>query len=198
MKKTLVLPLVLLLCALLVAAAPAARMKTLDGGFFTIAVPHQPNARAGTDWQLRVLGENSAALVPPSRAYTLAVSLLAPAPGTLEGLAATLAQTHGAREVTRMAGEGQAYEYTGWSEGLPLYAQLFELGDGRAGYVAICGDYENGEAVWMFNSVRFAPLAPSADIAPKVVSADVSADVSASSGDISADVPAIVSPDAVK
>ena len=64
---------------------------------------------------------------------------------SLKDLAASLAQTHGARELTKMAGEGEAYEYVGSSSGLPLYAQTFDLGAGRAGYIAILGDYVDPE-----------------------------------------------------
>ena len=52
----------------------------------------------------------------------------------------TRTRTHGARELTKMAGEGEAYEYVGSASGLPLYAQVFDLGQGQAGYAAIIGD----------------------------------------------------------
>ncbi|MBP5212323.1 MAG: hypothetical protein J6Z30_05645 [Pyramidobacter sp.] len=69
-----------------------------------------------------------------------------------------LARTHGAREVVKMAGEGEAYEYTGSTSGMPLYAQVFDLGKGQAGYAAIIGDHENWLAVSALNSIRFAPI----------------------------------------
>ncbi len=194
MKKTLVLLLALLAAA---ASAPAALSKVVDGGFFTIDLPHQPNNRAGAEWQLRPLGENSAVVVPPGRAFSISVSLLYPAPGELPGLAASLAQAHGAREVKRMAGEGEAYEYTGSAEGLPVYAQLFDLADGRAGCIVICGDYENGDAVWRFNSVRFKPAEPvSGGLLP---AAAVSGDGAVSNDAAVSDdaLPAAVSGDAV-
>ena len=70
-----------------------------------------------------------------------------------------------------MAGEGEAYEYVGSASGLPLYAQVFDLGQGQAGYAAIIGDHESNVAVGALNSLRFARVEDSPEEespAPKV------------------------------
>ena len=144
-----------LLLLLAAAASAQAAVKEIDGGFFTLRVWVNPATRAGKDWTLTQHSETSASVTPPDKSFVLSVSVFDSSASSLKELAASLAQTHGARELTKMAGEGEAYEYVGSSSGLPLYAQTFDLGAGRAGYIAILGDYESGAAAGAFNSVRF-------------------------------------------
>lgn len=144
-----------LLLLLAAAASAQAAVKEIDGGFFTLRVWVNPATRAGKDWTLTQHSETSASVTPPDKSFVLSVSVFDSSASSLKDLAASLAQTHGARELTKMAGEGEAYEYVGSSSGLPLYAQTFDLGAGRAGYIAILGDYESGAAAGAFNSVRF-------------------------------------------
>ena len=144
-----------LLLVLVAVSTAHAEMKMLDGGFFTIRVPVLRDLRKGRDWKIMPRTETSASVTAPDKSFVISVSRFDATGKTLRELAARLARTHGARELTKMAGEGEAYEYVGSSSGLPLYAQTFDLGAGRAGYIAILGDYESGAAAGAFNSVRF-------------------------------------------
>ena len=147
-----------LLLVLAAVSTARAEVKELDGGFFTLRVPVLRDLRKGKDWKVTPRGETSASITAPDKAFVISVSRFDATGKTLRELAARLARTHGAREVIKMAGEGEAYEYTGFASGLPLYAQVFDLGKGQAGYAAIIGDHENWLAVSALNSIRFAPI----------------------------------------
>ena len=145
---------------LILAAVSTARaeMKKLDGSFFTLRVPVRRNLRKGRDWTITPRGETSASVTAPDKSFVISVSRFDATGKTLRDLAARLARTHGSSELMKMAGEGEAYEYTGYASGLPLYAQVFDLGKGQAGYAAIIGDHEGWGAVGALNSIRFAPI----------------------------------------
>ena len=147
-----------LLLVLVAVSTAHAEIKMLDGGFFTIRVPVLRNMRKGRDWKITPRTETSASVIAPDKSFVISVSRFDATGKTLHELAARLARTHGARELTKMAGEGEAYEYVGAASGLPLYAQVFDLGQGQAGYAAIIGDHESGLAAGALNSIRFAPI----------------------------------------
>ena len=156
-----------LLLVLVAVSTAHAEIKMLDGSFFTIRVPVLRDLRKGRDWKIMPRTETSASVIAPDKSFVISVSRFDATGKTLRELAARLARTHGARELTKMAGEGEAYEYVGSSSGLPLYAQVFDLGQGQAGYAAIIGDHESWLAVGVLNSIRFAPIEEtSADEAP--------------------------------
>ena len=156
-----------LLLVLVAVSTAHAEIKMLDGGFFTIRVPVLRDLRKGRDWKIMPRTETSASVIAPDKSFVISVSRFDATGKTLRELTARLARTHGARELTKMAGEGEAYEYVGSASGLPLYAQVFDLGQGQAGYAAIIGDHESGLAAGALNSIRFAPIEEtSADKAP--------------------------------
>ena len=160
-----------LLLVLVAVSTAHAERKKLDGGFFTIRVPVLRNLRKGRDWKITPKTETSASVTAPDKSFVISVSRFDATGKTLRELAARLARTHGARELTKMAGEGEAYEYVGSASGLPLYAQVFDLGQGQAGYAAIIGDHESNVAVGALNSLRFARVEDSPEEespAPKV------------------------------
>lgn len=146
---------------LLLAAVPAwGKMRVLDGGFFTMSVPVVPAERADTDWTVTLRGVSSASVTPPDRSFVITINVFDAAAPALRGLAERVAQAHGAREVVKMDGDGEAYEYKGTSAGLPVYAQVFSLDGGRSGYVAITGDHQSAAASAAFNSIRFKKAEP--------------------------------------
>ena len=152
-----------LLLVLVAVSTAHAEIKMLDGGFFTIRVPLLRNMRKGRDWKITPRTETSASVTAPDKSFVISVSRFDATGKTLHELAARLARTHGARELTKMAGEGEAYEYVGFASGLPLYAQVFDLGQGQAGYAAIIGNHESNLAVGALNSLRFARVNVSPD-----------------------------------
>ncbi len=152
-----------LLLVLVAVSTAHAEMKELDGGFFTIRVPVLRDLRKGRDWKITPRTETSASVTAPDKSFVISVSRFDATGKTLRELAARLARTHGARELTKMAGEGEAYEYVGFASGLPLYAQVFDLGQGQAGYAAIIGDHESNVAVGALNSLRFTRVNASPD-----------------------------------
>ncbi len=145
MKKIFALAAILVFSLL----APLSASAALDGGFFTVEVPEGWELDPGEST------ETSGILVSPDRSVVFSITKI-PSPATsLSDLAEQFADIHSSEDLTRMEGEGEAWEYTGTVSGKPLYAQLFSLEGGACGYITVIGDYGNETTTEIFNSIEY-------------------------------------------
>ncbi len=144
MKKIFVLALLLAACAALPSAA-----AVLDGGFFTVEVPE------GWELQTEESSDTAGIFVSPDRTVVFSVTKILSPSQSLRDMAEQFAGLHGAKDLTKMEGEGEAYEYTGKVSGKPMYAQVFSLDQNSCGYISIIGNYDDPAATEIFNGIEF-------------------------------------------
>ncbi len=133
----------------LATIAPLSASAAIDGGFFTVEVPE--------GWKIlpEEATETSEILVSPDRTVVFSITKIPSHTTPLADMAEQFAEIHTSSDLTKMEGDGEAWEYTGSIGGKPLYAQLFSLDGGACGYISVIGDYENETTTEIFNSIEY-------------------------------------------
>ncbi len=145
MKK--ILAFVFVLC--FAASAFAAKV---DGLFYTAETPD--------GWTAQIISQDensvSSMLKAPDDSMAFVVSVLqARKDLTVKAAAEQFAAIHGATDLKKMEGDGEAYEYTAVIDGSKAYAQVFNVDEETIGNVTIIGDHESELATAIFNSIEF-------------------------------------------
>jgi len=146
MKKT------LLALALVCSLAAAAFAAKVDGAFYTAETPD--------GWTAEIVNQDndsvSSMLKAPDNSMAFVISVLQGGKDlTVKAAAEQFAQLHGATDLKKMEGDGEAYEYTATINGAKGYAQVFYIDEETIGNITVLGEHESELATAIFNSIEF-------------------------------------------
>lgn len=144
-----------LAASIFLACATTCYAAKFDGGFFQAVLP---KASGALKWTSQEIEGGAVALISPKNETVITVQRLEG--GDLKSIAVSLSSAHNSRNLVCKDEQGRAYEYTGRVNGKPIYAQVFDAGDGTIGYIAMVGDWQSGQAAGVFNSIVFNPILP--------------------------------------